>query len=179
MCLYDSTKLPLSKNNQLRAVQIKILKDESLSFKDKLIAGRDKTIKQIGDYKLKPNCAYRAINESLYKKYLECGFVIGMGPEDEYIEEEINGNIYNNNRGVDWYLGGVALKYGNIVIECPAYKNYFKLASDNGCLLAFDPTVRFIKSSGFKNPVPISLITNVFDMRVKSNYNNENKNKNR
>ena len=31
--------------------------------------------------------------------------------------------------------------------------------------MAFDPTIRFLKSSGSKNPIPINMITRVFDVK--------------
>ena len=50
-----------------------------------------------------------------------------------------------------------------IVIECPADMNYFQPAFDYGCDLTIDPTVRHMKSSPKENPIPFSMITNVFD----------------
>lgn len=155
---YDVNLLELSSDKNLKVAQEKVLNNEPLTFKDKLILGRDHPVKEINGYKLKSDYAYRAVSQSTYEKYLELGFIYGFGEDDEYIEYEENGIIYNNNKGVDWYLGGVCLKYGEVVIECPAYKEYFTLAYDNGCHLSYDPLVRHIKSSGFKNPVPIDLI---------------------
>lgn len=34
--------------------------------------------------------------------------------------------------------------------------------------MASNPYIRFIKSSGYKNPVPINMISNVFDVRLLS-----------
>ena len=82
------------------------------------------------------------------------GYILGGGSGDEYVEANVDGQTLNNNKGVDWYLGGAALRYGNVIIECPADKKYFFPASDNGCHLSFNPTVRFFKSSGYSNPVP-------------------------
>ena len=73
----------------------------------------------------------------------------------EYIQD---GQRFNNNKGVDWYLGGVSLRYGNVIIECPASKEYFCPAYDNGCHLSMNPTVRHMKSSGYINPVPMSMV---------------------
>ncbi len=39
----------------------------------------------------------------------------------------------------------------------------------------FDPNVRFLKSSGAKKPIPMTMITNVFDAReLKANLDKEN-----
>lgn len=155
---YDATLMPLSKDLELRLVQEKIINSDSLTLKEKLIAGRDHPIKNVDGYNLRSDCVYRAISVEMYNKYLEWGYIYGAGEEDEYIEYIENGQIFNNNRGVDWYLGGVCLKYGSVVIECPASREYFMPAYDYGCHLSVDPTVRHMKSSGYKNPVPISMV---------------------
>lgn len=165
MELYNSENMPLSNNPQLKAVQEKIMNGETLTISDKRIAGRDHPVKDINGYQLKPDHAYRAISYEMFEMYKENGMIIGMEDNDEYYEFEENGIKYNNNKGINWYLGGVALKYGDIVLECPADKRYFIPAFDNGCTMSFDPTVRFLKSSGSKNPIPIHMITRVFDVR--------------
>lgn len=158
MELYNALEMPLSSNKELRMAQEKIINNIELNFREKLLLGRDHPIKNIDGYELKSDCVYRAISEELYDKYLELGYIYGNSKDDEYIEYEEAGKIYNNNRGVDWYLGGVSLRYGNVIIECPAYKEYFVPAYDNGCHLSFDPTVRHMKSSGYKKPVPFDMI---------------------
>ena len=165
MELYNSENMPLSNNPQLRAVQEKIINGEQLTISDKRIAGRDHPIKKIYGYQLKPDHAYRAVSYELYEMYKANGMIIGLEENDEYQEYEENGIIRNNNKGINWYLGGVALKYGDVVLECPANKEYFVPAYDNGCGMAFDPTIRFLKSSGSKNPIPINMITRVFDVK--------------
>lgn len=165
MELYNAQTMPLSNDSRLRAVQEKIIKGESLTISEKMIAGRDHPVKELAGYHLKPDHAYRAISEELYELYKKEGFIYGTNPNDEYQEYEENGKIFNNNRGVDWYLGGVSLKYGEIILECPADKEYFTPAYDNGSGMSFDPTVRFLKSSGAKKPIPITMLTNVFDAR--------------
>lgn len=52
-------------------------------------------------------------------------------------------------------------KYGDVILECPAYKEYFVPAMDNGCGMANDPTIRHMKSSGYKKPILMSMITNI------------------
>lgn len=165
MELYNSENMPLSNNPQLRAVQEKIINGEQLTISDKRIAGRDHPIKEIYGYQLKPDHAYRAVSYELYEMYKANGMIIGLEENDEYQEYEENGIIRNNNKGINWYLGGAALKYGDVVLECPANKEYFVPAYDNGCGMAFDPTIRFLKSSGSKNPIPINMITRVFDVK--------------
>ncbi len=168
MELYNANTMPLSNNPKLKAVQEKLLKGEELTVMEKVIAGRDHPIKELANYKLKPDHCYRAVNERTYQKYLENGFVLGESTDDEYIE-------FENNKGVDWYLGGVELKYGDIVLECPADKEYFTPACDNGSGMSYDPNVRFFKSSGAKNPIPMTMITNVFDVKeLKSQKDKEN-----
>lgn len=158
MDLYNVSEMPLSNDKELRVAQEKIINNIKLDFREKLLLGRDHPIKNIDGYELKSNCVYRAISEELYDKYLELGYIYGNSKDDEYIEYEEDGKIYNNNMGVDWYLGGVSLRYGSVIIECPAYKEYFVPAYDNGCHLSFDPTVRHMKSSGYRNPVPFDII---------------------
>lgn len=158
MDLYDICEMPLSSNEELRLAQEKVINNVELSFKEKLLLGRDHPIKNIDCYELKSDCVYRAISEETYNKYLCLGYIYGNSKDDEYIEYVVNGKIYNNNRGVDWYLGGVSLRYGSVIIECPAYKEYFVPAYDNGCHLSYDPMVRHMKSSGYKNPVPMDLV---------------------
>ncbi len=165
MDLYNVQTIPLSSDKSLREVQEKIIRGESLSPKEKMIAERDHTIKEIGNYKLKPDHCYRAVSEETYKHYLELGFIVGNVIDDEYQEYEENGQKFYNNKGVNWFLGGVSLQYGYIILECPAYKDYFIPSFDNGNRLAYDPSVKHFKSSGTKNPIPMSLITNVFDVR--------------
>ncbi len=153
--LYNVRELPLSSNLDLRKAQMKVLANIELTNKDKVILGRDKTVKQIGNYILKEDHVYRLVDEETYNIYLKSGYIYGHNSTDEYEE---NGKTYNNNKGVDWYLGGASLKYGTILLECPAYKEYFTPSYDFGCHLAFNPNVRHMKSSGYKNPVPLELV---------------------
>lgn len=173
MELYNSQNMPLSTDPKLHIVQEKILQGEKLTMTDKLIAGRDHPVKIINGYELKPDHAYRVVSEELFEIYKEKGVILGTGNDDEYLEYEENGKIYNNNKGVDWYLGGAELKYGDIVLECPADKKYFTPAFDNGNGMSFDPTIRFLKSSGAKNPIPVNMITKVFDVRQIKEKNNQ------
>ena len=173
MELYNSQTMPLSNDERLRAVQEKVINGEDLTMPDKMIAGRDHPIKVINGYELKSDHAYRVISEELFEIYREKGYIFGTGPDDEYLEYEENGKVYNNNKGVDWYLGGAELKYGDIVLECPADKEYFTPAFDNGSKMSFDPTDRFLKSSGAKKPIPVSMITRVFNVKQIKQRNNQ------
>lgn len=173
MELYNSQTMPLSNDERLRAVQEKIIRGDNLTMSDKFIAGRDHPIKVINGYELKPDHAYRVVSERMFEIYREKGVILGTGTDDEYLEYEEDGKVYNNNKGVDWYLGGAELKYGDIVLECPADKEYFTPAFDNGNGMSFDPTVRFLKSSGAKKPIPVSMITKVFNVSQIKEKNNQ------
>ena len=173
MELYNANNMPLSNNPKLKNVQEKIINGQSVTVMEKIIAGRDHPIKNLGNYNLKPDHAYRAVSEKLFNIYKEKGFIIGTGIDDEYEEHIENGQTINNNKGVDWYLGGVDLKYGAIIIECPADKEYFTPAFDNGNGMSYDPSVRFLKSSGAKKPIPMTMITNVFDARELKQQNDK------
>lgn len=162
MELYNANEMPLASDESMKQAQLKALNNQKLTVSEGIILGKDHPIKEYAGYKLKPNHVYRAISEELFNIYIKTGKIFGTSEDDEYIEWEENGVKYNNNRGVDWYLGGACLKYGNVIIECPADKNYFQPAFDNGNRLSADPTVKFMKSSGFKNPVPTSMITKAF-----------------
>ena len=83
------------------------------------------------------------------------GYISSGRIDDEYEEYYLDNTLYNNNKGIDWYLGGVCLRYGEVILECPAYKKYFQVAFDNGNGMSKDPTVKFMKSSGYKNCIPI------------------------
>lgn len=176
MELYDARTLPLSSNEELKKVQEKILNNEPLTIKDKFLMGRDKTIKEVYGYSLKSNCAYRVVSYELFNEYIKSGMIMGNGEDDEYQEYEENGKVYNNNKGVDWYLGGACLRYGDVLLECPADKEYFTLAYDNGAGMSIDPSVRFIKSSGTKNPIPFSMITKVVDLKTLKDIKSYSKN---
>lgn len=173
---YNSHLMPLSMEKELRIAQEKIINGEEITMREKVLLGRDHPVKCLGNYVLKPNCVYRAVSKEQFNKYLEWGYIYGNDENDEYIEKEENGQIYNNNRGVDWYLGGVSLRYGEVIIECPALNQYFTPAYDNGCHLSFDPTVRHMKSSGFKNPVPVSMIKVIkYENNIAENISHHNR----
>lgn len=151
--LYDATQMPLSNDPRLRQVQEKIINGEELTTGDKLLAGRDHPVKTLYGYDFKPNYAYRAISNEAYEAYKKAGYVVGFGDNDEFIAGQ-------NNLGVDWYLGGVDPKYGKgeVILECPADKRYFTPTLDNGSGMALDPSIRHMKSSGSKNPIPMTMI---------------------
>lgn len=169
MELYNANEMPLSDDEELRSIQLKVLNNQSLSMAEKIKIGRDHPLKECSGYQFKPDHVYRAMNHKLFDIYKKMGKIVGIDAADEYMEWEENGKKYNNNKGVDWYLGGVCLRYGDLIIECPADKEYFQPAYDNGNGLSADPTIKFMKSSGFKKPVPLSMITRVFAIKVDHN----------
>ena len=152
--------MPLSSDSERRKAQEKILNglSNTLTAREKMLLGRDYLVKEINGYVLKRDHVYRAVNEQEYERYVKLGYIYGYSEDDEYEEREIDGEIYNNNKGINWYLGGVCLKYGEVILECPAYKEYFIPAADNGNTMTSDPTTRFMKSSGYQNPVPMELV---------------------
>lgn len=168
--VYNVNNMPLSSDPEILDAQEKILRDEELTFREKLLIRNDYITTTIGNYKLKPDHVYRAINKKTLEIYIKTGFVCGHNENDEYLEEE-------GNRGVDWYLGGASFRYGNIILECPADKKYFVPATDNGNVTSKNPLVRHMKSSGFKNPVPMSMVRIIEDLSLaieeKSNLNKE------
>ena len=165
---FDVKDMPLSNEPELRIAQEKLLKGENLSLSETIKLGRDHPLKTIGEYECKSNCCYRAIYKDCLDAYLKQGYIGGKGREyEEFIDE--NGKIYTNNSGVDWYLGGYSKKYGNIVIECLADKNYFITAYDGGNQMSRDPNVKHMKSSPKNNPIPVSKITNIFDLKTMKN----------
>lgn len=164
MDLYNVCDLPLSNDLEIRKIQEKQLNGEELTMQEKIRmackskGGRDHTIRKIGDYECKLNHCYRCISFDTLKIYQHKGFII-----DERKEEYVNGE---NNAGIDWYLGGACPnRYGYIIIECPAYKDYFTLTSNSCYGMSLDINVRHVKSSPSKKPIPFSLITNIFDYK--------------
>ena len=151
MELYDAKNMPFSSNPNLRIAQERYARGERFPT----LLGRDqgKIKKELGKYQCKSNYCYRAISQETYELYRNVGFISDNRPNTkEYMESvDENGKAFNNNSGIDWFLGGAAPggEYGMIVIECPADMNYFQPAS-----------------SPKENPIPFSMITNVFD------YNN-------
>ena len=165
MELYDAKTMPPSREPNRRMAQERYARGERFPT----LLGRDqsKIKKELGKYQCKSNYCYRAISQATYELYRNSGFISDNRPNTkEYMESvDENGKAFNNNSEIDWFLGGAAPggEYGMIVIECPADMNYFQPAFDNGCDLTIDPTVRHMKSSPKENPIPFSMITNVFD----------------
>lgn len=116
--------------------------------------GRDIVFTEFAGYKLRPDCCYRTVSISALESYFQTGFIQNLGASKD---------------SIDWYLGGAAKKYGRYVIECPAYKEYFMIRSDEGegfgNRMARNPNVVHIVSFN-NNPIPLSLITNIFDTRT-------------
>lgn len=164
--LYNSHDMPLSNDPERRAAQEKMLRGEPLTMKEKInyAGGHDKPLRKLGDYECKPDHCYRAISLETYELYKKEGFITGFS---EYLGEvkDADGQVRIDNGGVDWYLGGAGKRYGDIIIECPADKRYFQPNYDNGFGLSGDLEVRHMKSSGKQNPIPFSMITNIFDLR--------------
>jgi len=151
--LIDARKLPLSEDEVRRSAQQKIMNGEMLTLGEKLKAGRDSVTTKIGDYELKSDYAYRAIDSKVLEEYAKTGQIYRNTPE--YIPGE-------NNGGIDWYLGGASAKYGNIILECPADPKYFTLTLDHGSGMAQNPLVRHIKSSSKENTIPFEKVTRIF-----------------
>ena len=162
--LWNSETMPLSEDPVLHELQQRKLNGEKLSVMENVkLALRDNTVRELFGYQLQPTHAYRAVSAETLEIYKQQGYIIGRDNDQEYMEFEENGVKRNNNAGVDWYLGGVSLKYGDFIIECEADKDYFVPASDNGTHMSQDLNVRHMKSSPHANPVPYSKILRIFN----------------
>lgn len=53
--IYNAEEMPLSNDPTLQVAQQKLLNGEELSFDEKFIIGRDRTIKSLAGYKFKPD----------------------------------------------------------------------------------------------------------------------------
>ncbi len=149
--LYHVDYMPPSNDEALRAIRDKQMAGEPLTTGESMRAGRDTTVDMIGEYELKPDHVYRAIGEAGLRAYMDSGMINSKGEEDDEFE-------IGNNKGIDWYLGAVALRYGTVILEAPADPAYFEPAIHNGHALAKNPRVRHMKSSGRRNPVPLEAV---------------------
>lgn len=75
MELLNVYELPLSNDEEIKTAQIKILNKEELTTREKVILGRDHTVKEVLGYKLKPDHAYRVVSKDTLDLYLESGYV--------------------------------------------------------------------------------------------------------
>ncbi len=167
--LFSPENLPPSSDEKIRVIQEKYLRGEKISIMEMLyFRDNNKIVKELGDYELKPDHAYRVVSIDGLISYLQNGYV--YREMDEYIPGE-------NNGGVDWYLGAAAIngEYGSkdikVIIECPAYEDYFELANSNGTAMVLDPSIRHLKSSSRENPIPFDKITHVFIQTIDENGN--------
>ena len=167
--LYDGRTMPLSNEDRIRTYQQKLIDGEETTPIEQEMYGRNVVVKEVNGYTLKPNCAYRVVSEKLYNEYLKRGFISSV-QGDEYSEEAAD-------KGINWFLGGACLDDGikdnfgqiQVIIEVPASKKYFLPARDNGSGQTNDPYVRFMKSSGHNNPIPIDMVTTI----IKRNFNTD------
>lgn len=150
--LYHIDHMPLPEDPGLRAAREKQLAGEPLTIGEALRIRGDTTFTHLDGIETKPDHMYRTVDQNGLDAYQEAGAVVGQGEYDEFKEGE-------NNNGVDWYLGGVATKYGDIILEMPAYPDYAEPALHLGASMAKDPMVRHMKTSGTLNPVPMEHIT--------------------
>ena len=148
--LYHMEHMPMTEDPTVSAIREKQLAGMPLTIGEGMQAGRDTTVDVIGEHELKPDHVYRAVGEEALAAYEAAGAVVGFGEDDEFEP--------GNNLGVDWFLGGAALKYGGIVLEVPADPGLFEPANNWGHHLAKDPRVRHMKSSAHANPVPMSAV---------------------
>ena len=140
--LLNSQELPLTTMGQF--VLDKKQKGETLSVGEGIHAGRDKvyTGGSIPGIEIKPDYVYRAIDEATLRKYIQYDSVEGhLEAPDIYAHEK-------DNNGVDWYLGGVCLRYGSFVLETKAKADSFEIADKDHHMMAQDPYVRHVKSEG-------------------------------
>lgn len=146
--LYHTEHMPMPENPATRAVIERQLAGEPLTMMEKINAGRDATFTELDGIQAKPDHVYRGVDEQALSAYDTANAIVGQGEHDEFVEKL-------NNKGVDWYLGGIATKYGDVIIEAPASPDLFVPALDQGVNMSKDPMVRHMKSSGTENPVPL------------------------
>lgn len=156
--LYNALEMPLSKSEKKRMLQEKYLCGMELSEKEKDSLGHDETISELSGYKFKPDHCYKTISEKMYDDYCEEGYILGDPSLGDYQVIEKTGSLVVQSGGVHWYLGGISANHNDVIIECPASKEYFSPTRDNGCDLAIDPNVRHMVSSSQTNPVPMDMI---------------------
>jgi hypothetical protein len=148
-----ATELPLTTMGKF--VLEKNQRGEPLTVSEAINAGRDEvfTGESVPGMIIKPDHAYRCVNEATYQEYLKEGSVEG---HRETPDIHIHGK---DNNGVDWYLGGFSLRYGKYVLETPADSGSFTLAERDGHMMAKDPYVRHIKSEGgTEKSIPMSMV---------------------
>lgn len=162
--LYHTEHMPLPEDPALRVVREKQLAGEPLSIGEAMRAGRDTTYTEIDGISARPDHMYRTVDQQGLDAYMESGAVVGQGEDDEFHEGE-------GNKGVDWYLGGIATKYGDIILEMPADPTFAMPSIDYGSSLAKDPMVRHMKTSGTHNPVPMEHVT-VYQKNEQGVYEN-------
>lgn len=125
----------------------KVNAGEELSISERIKSGRDRvyTGDDIEGISIKSDHAYRAVDLNTLKKYVHHGNIEGEHEQPDVWTE-------GGNSGVDWYLGGVAPKYGEYIIEAPANPDKFTIADlhDNS-VMSSDLSVRHIKSEGGTN----------------------------
>jgi hypothetical protein len=148
---YHVDAMPLPDDPARRAIVEKQLAGEPLTLGESMQSGRDNTVDMIGEHPVKPDHVYRTVGEAGLNAYLAAGSVVGQEGDQDFVEGE-------NNGGIDWYLGGVALKYGEVVLEAPASPDFFRPSSHAGTGMAKDPRVRHMKSSVAENAVPMSMV---------------------
>ncbi len=151
---FDTALMPRSEDELKNAAQDKIRRGEPMTLSEGLRAGgRDTIAIRLGELELQTDAAYRATDLGEIASHLETGYIASR-EGDEYI---VTDDGHDNNGGVDWFLGGVAQRYGNTIIEVPARPDYFQPASDNGTHLGRGAVARHFKSSGHTKPIPVAM----------------------
>ena len=133
------------------------LEMRSATVAESIRAGRDEVYVNfdIEGMQIRPDHAYRAVTQETLAKYVRTGSVEGeLEKPDVFVPGK-------NNAGVDWYLGGVAPKYGDFILETPARAEHFSIADkDSDSLMAKNIFVRHAKSEGgTKKSIPMSDVT--------------------
>ena len=153
--LIDAMLVPLSKNEEVRKTQERVINGESLTIQDR-IKMRDSAKTEIDGIKLYSDHMYRAIGTTdALRDYLKRGTINDNGQGKGYAE-------------VDWYLGGMAPRYGKIILEVPANPNNFELADDYGGFMSGNPYVKHAHSSNV-NPISTSEISRVLFLNKEGN----------
>ena len=162
---FDVRFMPRSGDAEQNQIHNKIRNDTTLTVMEGIRSGRDKVTRQLGEVELLPDRVYRGTDAEEVRNLLIEGKLMSRSLDDEYEEAEEGSN---NNKGIDWYLGGASQRYGEVFLEAPARPDYVGPKRDNGTRLASGGYVRHFHSSGRNHPIPEQEVT-IIAKKIDSN----------